>query len=131
MISLSEEIDFVKQYFSLQQERLGNKIELEIACENADKFKVIPISLQILVENALKHNVASEENPLKIKICTVEGKYIIVSNRIQKKNILKDARGTGLANLKERVKLIMGENLFIDQANNQFLIQLPIIRTCS
>lgn len=131
LISLSEEIDFVKQYFSLQQERLGNKIELEIACENADKFKVIPISLQILVENALKHNVASEENPLKIKICTVEGKYIIVSNRIQKKNILKDARGTGLANLKERVKLIMGENLFIDQANNQFLIQLPIIRTCS
>lgn len=130
LIPLSEEIDFVKQYFSLQKERLGNKIQLEMGCKNADKFEVIPISLQILVENALKHNIASEGNPLKIRIYIVESKYIIVSNSIQKKNIFRNFRGTGLANLKERVKLMMGEDLLIDQSDNQFLIRLPIIRIC-
>ena len=124
LISLNEELDFVKQYFELQKERDGNRILLDVEIANPSQFKIIPISLQILVENALKHNAASEEKPLKIQICAKDG-YIIVSNNIQRKNRLNDSPGTGLANLRQRTKLITGRDVIQTQEDNQFVIKLP------
>ena len=126
LISLSSEIRFVKQYFELQKERNDDKIQLNIDIENADKFKIIPVSLQILVENALKHNLISEEQPLIIHIYNEVG-YIVVSNTIQKKNVLHNSSGIGLPNLKERIKLITGKEIMIHQENNQFIVKLPVI----
>ena len=126
LLLLDEELAFVEQYFSLQKERYGDKIDLNITVENPDKYKIIPISLQILIENALKHNSSSEDNPLKINIST-NNEYLIVSNNIQKKNILSDSSGTGLLNLKERVKLIMNSEMIISQTNELFIVKLPII----
>jgi LytS/YehU family sensor histidine kinase len=126
LISLDKEIEFVRQYFALQKERDENKIQLDSCVENADKFKIIPISLQILVENALKHNVISEETPLKIHINGDNG-FISISNNIQRKSILNNSSGTGLSNLKERVKLITGKEVIINQENNQFTVKLPLI----
>ena len=126
LLLLDEELAFVEQYFSLQKERYGDKIDLNITVENPDKYKIIPISLQILIENALKHNSSSEDNPLKITVSEDNG-YLIVSNNIQRKNILSDSSGTGLLNLKERVKLIMDEEMVIIQTNELFIVKLPII----
>jgi sensor histidine kinase YesM len=126
LLPLEEELTFVEHYFSLQKERYGDKIDLTIAVENPDRFKIIPISLQILIENALKHNSSSEDKPLKINI-SVENRYLIVSNNIQRKNILSDSSGTGLLNLKERVKLIMNREMIIFQTNDLFIVKLPII----
>jgi two-component system, LytTR family, sensor kinase len=127
LIPLNEEIEFVKQYFNLQKERDNNKILLDIDFSNANSYKIIPVSLQILVENALKHNAMSEENPLKIQIFNGNG-FIVVSNVIQRKNILESSPQTGLSNLRERVKLILGKEVVICQDNNLFLVKLPIIR---
>ena len=88
LVPLNKEIEFVKQYFNLQKVRDNNKISLDIDFKDADKFKVVPVSLQILVENAIKHNSRSEKIPLKIRI-ERSNENIIVSNNIQKKNILK------------------------------------------
>ncbi len=126
MVPLNEEITFIKQYFDLQEERAKGKILLDIFFENTGRFKIIPVSLQILVENALKHNSMSEENPLKIHINDGNG-YVIVSNTIQRKSIMNSSSGTGLANLKERVKLITGTELTIVQENNLFTVKLPIV----
>jgi signal transduction histidine kinase len=126
LIFLDKEIKFVRQYFALQKERDENKIQLDICFENADKFKTVPISLQILVENALKHNAISEEKPLKIHIHGDDG-YISVSNNIQRKSTLNNSSGTGLSNLKERVKLITGKEVIINQENNQFTVKLPLV----
>ena len=126
LLLLNEELAFVEHYFSLQKERYGDKIELVVSVENPDKFKIIPISLQILIENALKHNSSSKEKPLKITVSADNG-YLIVSNNIQKKNILSDSSGTGLLNLKERVKLIMNKEMLISQTNGQFIVELPLI----
>jgi len=126
LLPLEKELVFVEQYFSLQKERYGDKIGLAIAVENSDKFKIIPISLQILIENALKHNSSSEEKPLKIDV-SIDNGYMIVSNNIQRKGILSDSSGTGLLNLKERVKLIMNKEMVISQTNEQFIVKLPII----
>lgn len=68
LISLKDELKFVSRYFDLQKERDGDKIQLEMNIRDAEKYSIVPISLQILVENALKHNSISEENPLKIVI---------------------------------------------------------------
>ncbi|MDR0743778.1 MAG: hypothetical protein LBF05_05430 [Tannerella sp.] len=93
---------------------------------NADKFKIIPVSLQLLVENALKHNSISEENPMEIRIYDEAG-YVVVSNTIQKKNVLNDSCGLGLSNLKERVKLITREEMVISRENNLFTVKLPLV----
>ena len=126
LIPLDKEIEFVKQYFSLQKERDNDKILMDIDIYDAGRFKVIPVSLQILVENALKHNSMTQENPLKIQIYYSNG-YVVVSNIIQKKNIFESSPQTGLSNLKERVKLIVGKELIVGRDNNHFLVKLPVI----
>jgi len=126
LIPLDKEVEFVRQYFDLQKERNEDKIQLDIDFENADKFKIVPISLQILVENALKHNVISEENALKICI-KGNNRYISISNNIQQKSTLSNSSGTGLSNLVERVKLITGKEIVVNQENNQFLVKLPLV----
>ena len=126
LIPLNEELDFVKQYFDLQKERNGDKIQLDIRIENPNNFKIIPISLQILVENALKHNSASKEKPLTIYIYDDDG-YIIVSNNIQRKSTLNTSSGTGLDNLQQRTKLITGKDVILTQ-HNLFIVKLPIIK---
>jgi two-component system, LytTR family, sensor kinase len=80
-----------------------------------------------LVENAFKHNMASKEKPLYIKI-SKHNNYIIVSNSLQKKNILGNSHKTGLNNLMERVKLITKNNLVISEEPDQFVVKLPIIQ---
>ncbi len=128
LIPLNEEIEFVKQYFDLQKERAEGKVFLNIDFIDATRFKIIPVSLQILLENALKHNSMSEENHLRIHIGDGNG-YVTVTNVVQKKNILDDSPGTGLSNLKERVKLITGKEMIVNQENHLFLVKLPLVYT--
>jgi LytS/YehU family sensor histidine kinase len=78
-VPLIEELSFVGQYFSIQKERDNGKIALQADCPNAARYKVIPVSLQLLAENALKHNSMSEKEPLTIRIYEEEN-YIVFSN---------------------------------------------------
>lgn len=127
LISLKEEIKFIQQYFNLQKVRDNDKIFLEIDVQSEEEFKIIPVSLQLLVENALKHNSMSLDKPLMVKIFNNDD-YIIVTNTIQRKNILENSTRMGLSNLKERVSLIMGRELIVNEDTNQFVVKLPIIR---
>lgn len=127
LIPLNEELEFVQQYFALQKERDSDKIILDIDIPNATNYKIIPISLQLLIENALKHNSMSKENPLVIKLNKSDD-YIIVSNIIQRKNIMESSTQIGLSNLRERVRLIVGRELIKIEENNQFTVKLPIIK---
>jgi two-component system, LytTR family, sensor kinase len=125
LIDLEKEIEFVKQYFSLQQVRDEDKISLEIDIDEPKGIKIMPVSLQLLIENALKHNVISHEKPLKIRIF-LNDDCVVVSNPIQKKSILEQSTQIGLSNLKNRTKIIMGTELEITRENNSFTVKLPI-----
>jgi sensor histidine kinase YesM len=127
LISLKDELDFIRQYFNLQKVRDQDKIFLEIDVQGESEFKIIPVSLQLLVENVLKHNSMSREKPLVVKIF-ISGDYIVVSNTIQRKNTLENSTQMGLSNLKERVNLIVGRELIVTEEKNQFIVKLPIIR---
>ncbi|MCT4643357.1 MAG: histidine kinase, partial [Carboxylicivirga sp.] len=127
LVDLDVEIAFVQQYFNLQQARDGQKIKLEIDIPYSKGVKVVPVSLQILIENALKHNMKSKEKPLRIKIEMKDG-FIEVSNPIQKKNILEDSTKTGLTNLKNRINIVTGKELIINNDNQRFTVKLPTSR---
>jgi LytS/YehU family sensor histidine kinase len=126
LISIKEELEFVEQYFNLQKDRDNDKIFLEIDIQDTAEHKIIPVSVQLLVENALKHNSMSKEKPLIIKIFMCDD-YIVVSNTLQRKNILESSTKTGLLNLRKRVKLIVGKDLIENEETDQFVIKLPFI----
>jgi two-component system, LytTR family, sensor kinase len=125
LVPLSEEISFVKDYFDLQKIRDGEKINLEMKLENIDNYQIVPVSLQVLVENAIKHNSASASKPLKILIEQIKD-HIQVSNNLQRKISMQDSSGTGLINLKERVKLVVNREVKITETQNDFVVQIPL-----
>ena len=127
MVPLNKEIDFLIKYFKIQKIRDNDKILLEIDIPNAGRYQVIPVSLQILVENALKHNARSKNSPLKIGI-TRDNNNIVVSNNICRKNILESSTKTGLFNLQKRVKHILGRDLLFKEENKLFIVKLPILK---
>ncbi|HDS07493.1 MAG TPA: hypothetical protein ENO05_07685 [Bacteroides sp.] len=126
LIPLERELEFVMKYFDLQKARDNDKIRLHVDIRGADRFRVIPVSVQMLVENALKHNARSEENPLEIHIGQSEGS-VMVSNVIHRKSTLQSSPGTGLENLRERVKTVMGRELEVSEENDRFCVILPIL----
>lgn len=127
LIPLKDELDFISQYITLQKVRDQDKFIIDMDVNETDKFKVIPVSLQILVENAIKHSTMSREQPLVVTIRQIDD-YIMISNRIQRKSILAVSTQKGLSNLKERVRLIMQRELIIIDNEDQFIVKLPLIR---
>jgi LytS/YehU family sensor histidine kinase len=127
IISLKEEVDFVKRYIYLQQIRFGEALQVEIIANEKVDGKVIPLSLQTLVENAIKHNEISKENPLKIVISSDEHE-LIVENNLQPKKILEESSGTGLQNLAGRYLFLTGKEMVISKSDNYFRVILPLIQ---
>jgi sensor histidine kinase YesM len=126
-VSLKSEMDFISDYFELHKIRDEGKIILEIDTHNADNFMILPVSLQILVENAIKHNMATRENPLKISIY-VEDQLIVVKNNLQKMPTQFKSTMIGLKNLGERLRLNTGKEMIIEETNNNFIVKLPLLK---
>lgn len=125
-VSLSDELNFIRDYFFLHQIRDEDKILLNISVSDIDKYKIIPVSLQILVENAINHNMATRENPLKISIYN-EDDFIVVKNNLQKKTIPFKSTQIGLRNLSERVKIISDRSLIVDETSDVFIVKIPLL----
>ena len=127
LIELSEEIALVRDYFCIQQLRYEAGINLEIEVNPSSGMRVIPLSLQFLVENAIKHNVVSISSPLHIKIVQ-QGDYLIVSNNLNPKQILAPTSGFGLKNLEARYGYLSKLTFKVQKLDQHFTVHLPIIR---
>jgi len=125
-VPLKSELDFVSDYFDLHKIRDEEKIALKIEVQDHEQFFIIPVSLQILLENAIKHNMATRDNPLNIKIYLAD-KNVIVSNNIQRMASQMRSTKIGLKNLAERVRLITGKKLIIQETENDFTVKVPLI----
>lgn len=127
LVSVEEELTFAKTYMNLLKMRFENSISYELPSEfeNPDA-KVVPLSLQLLLENTIKHNVASEQKPLHIKIY-IENNYLIVENNLQKKEVLQDRKGVGLQNIVNRYALISARKVLVDQTETAFKVKIPIL----
>jgi sensor histidine kinase YesM len=125
-VPLNDELKFIESYFYLIKSRHMNKIEFNITIDDSSKYMIIPMSLQLLVENAIKHNVATLNKQLKIKI-SIEDDYIIVSNNINPKNSSENSSQLGLDNLSKRYDYLTSKNIIINETNKEFTVKLPII----
>lgn len=127
LVTLSDELKFVDSYMVLQKARFDDKLQVEIDIKGHEKKLVPPISLQILLENAIKHNVISEEDPLTIKV-HVEDDLLIVSNNLQKKNIpIEESAGMGLPNIVARFEFLTDKKVEIVDGPEQFIVKLPLL----
>ena len=125
-VPLAVEISFISDYFYLHKIRDDGKIQLEILINDPDNYEILPVSLQILVENAVKHNKATRESPLKISIY-IENKHVVVKNNLQKMGVNLPSTKIGLKNLAQRVNLITGKVLIIEETNTDFIVKIPLL----
>lgn len=130
VVRLSEELEFVKSYLYLMCIRYfdGLRVVWHIDDKYLDYY-VIPSGLQILVENAIKHNIASAKIPLTISISTKEDK-IVVENKLQlREQSTSSSTGVGLDNLMEQYRLVFGKDIDIISKDGQFSVSLPLIKS--
>jgi len=128
VISLKEELVLIENYFFLLKKRFGDNLNLDISLKDKVKESFIPpMTLQILIENAVKHNVISKDRPLFIRICEEEEK-IIVENNLQPKQTAEVSTGIGLENIRKRYRLIAKAEPEIVKTGDAFTVGLPVIR---
>jgi hypothetical protein len=127
IVPLASEIEFMNSYMFLQRIRFGNKLRLNVKVSPEGLF-IAPLALQMLVENAIKHNVVSEEDPLSIHIF-VEDDYILISNNIQERTSSGEiSSGIGLENIQKRYEFLTSRKVSIVNDGKNFIVKLPMIR---
>lgn len=127
LVPLQEELKFLEDYIYLQKIRFGENLQVEIQLELDLKRLVIPLSLQMLVENAIKHNEVSIDHPLLIEILSTGQNHIIIKNSLQKKQVSEQSLGMGLNNLKKRLAFFSDEALQIIEEKEAFIVKIPSI----
>ena len=127
LVPIEEELTFAKTYMNLLQMRFENSLTYEVLIENVDsEAKVVPLSLQLLLENAVKHNIISEQKPLHIKIY-IDNDDLVIQNNFQKKSVLQDGQGVGIQNIISRYNIITDRKVTIEQNEYTYTVKLPIL----
>jgi len=126
-IPLKDELDVMKAYTFLLQTRFGENLDITIDVpEEKMKKRIVPLSLQILMENAIKHNIVSADKPLRIDVFAENGK-LVVSNNLQKKKQLSESTGIGLNNIRNRCKLLGNGKVEVTENETSFTVSIPLI----
>ncbi len=126
LVPLSDELTFLESYVHLIKTRYRDRFSIRIQIDEQWLTSKIPVlSLQLLVENAVKHNEISEHQPLEVGVLTDEH-YLIVENKIQPKSTYADSTGNGLANLAKRYDLLENKKIVISNTNTIFRVKLPL-----
>ncbi|MBQ0732685.1 2TM domain-containing protein [Aquimarina celericrescens] len=127
LVTVDEELKFAKTYMTLIQLRFEDSIVFDIPDQASNpEAKVVPLSLQILLENTVKHNVVMPEKPLKIKIYEKDG-FLIVENNLQPKEVVKQSSGVGLGNVQQRYALLTKRKFSVYKTEDAFIAELPML----
>lgn len=126
---LTAEIRFTQSYILLLKMRFEEnlKISLDI-CENHLNYHILPMTIQLLIENAVKHNEISNNHPLDIKIFC-EDELLIVTNNKQIRNIMPSTTKIGLHNISERYRFLVNKEVIIEDRDNSFTVKIPLVKT--
>jgi len=128
VVTLQEEMEFVDAYMYLNKVRFRENIQLEkhIATPGILQKKIAPLSLQMLIENAIKHNIISKDKPLKIDI-SADDLSISVKNNLQEKKTFNKSTKVGLSNIQNRYALLSNKNVLVEQKADFFRVELPLL----
>ena len=127
LVSLSTEVDFISNYVQLLISRFDSGLDVNInISEQALDRKILPVTLQILIENAMKHNSTAQDSPLVIHIYEESG-YLVVRNNLQVKQIIDNSNGQGLENLKNLYKVLIENEIVIEKNDVSFIVKIPLL----
>jgi sensor histidine kinase YesM len=128
-VSLSDEMEAAKSYIFLIKMRFDTNLTVEFnVSEHCSHYRLPPLAIQTLLENAVKHNEISKRNPLIITIATKDCNTLTITNTIQEKLSLEPGTGIGLSNLSKQYLLLCGQDIRISKTNKEFCVELPLLK---
>jgi LytS/YehU family sensor histidine kinase len=128
LTSLGTELDFIRSYFHLLRIRFGGAIALEITVDPSLLAHTLPpLTLQLLVENAVKHNVVRVSKPLRIEISSLDDGRLLVRNNLQRKNTPVASNRVGLANIAAKYRLLAQRDIEIEDSDGYFSVRVPLL----
>jgi len=126
IVPLQEEMEFIRAYLFLLEIRFGNNLVIQIENFDDRDFYIAPATLQMLIENAIKHNIVSRSKPLTISIHT-ESDMLVISNNLQLKEIKEPSTKVGLQNIISRYVFLSSKPVLVKEAENFFIVQIPLL----
>jgi hypothetical protein len=126
-VLLRDELKIALEYAFIQQSRFGDKLQVIFnVSENYFHYAIPPLALQMLIENAIKHNVVSKEHQLKVNVFVADGQYLVVENTIQPKMDKEPSTGVGLENIRSRYLYLSNKEVIVKQEHGKFTVMLPL-----
>ena len=128
MIPLRDELEFLNAYIFLLKERFGDNFQARVHDLNgaADEGVIVPLTLQMLFENAIKHNIISTGKPLTVEVFA-EKDHLVVRNNLQRKNQVMDSTGVGLDNIRTRYRMLTERDVEVIVSRDYFTVLLPMV----
>ncbi|KQR95219.1 histidine kinase [Chryseobacterium sp. Leaf180] len=127
LVTVEDEIEFAKTYCDLLKTRFEDSVGFEFNVQKDELRRfVVPLSLQLLLENCIKHNFATSSRPLIIKIFSENG-TLCIENNLQVRGQMKESAGIGLSNIVQRYALLTKKNVFIEKSEDYFKVKLPVL----
>jgi two-component system LytT family sensor kinase len=127
LVPIKDELKFMEDYIFLQKIRFGENLQVESKLDLDMNRLVIPLSMQMLVENAIKHNEISSEHPLHIMIMSTGKGHVIVKNNLQRRRVSEPSLGTGLENLGKQITYFSDDPLLVQEETGSFIVRMPTI----
>ncbi|GAB3998549.1 hypothetical protein GCM10028807_46540 [Spirosoma daeguense] len=128
LTDLSTELQFIRSYFHLLKTRYGDNLQLTIAIDSSFEAYLLPsLTLQLLIENAVKHNVIDKRQPLLVAVSTHSDGHLTVKNNLQKKPQHLPSTKVGLRNIATKFQLLNQGNILIQETNDTFAVTIPLI----
>jgi len=129
LTSLESEMQFINSYFHLLKTRYGDGLEMEIRInEKYNGYQLPPLTLQMLVENAVKHNMILKDSPLQILIMTTNSGKLVVTNNLQRKDRMVSSNKIGLTNIVKKYRLMKKEEISVRDDGKEFAVVVPLIQ---
>ena len=127
LVTVNEELNFARTYVRLLKMRFEDSIVFDIPEESSNpEAKIVPLSLQLLLENAVKHNVVTSSRPLHLRVFEENGS-LVVKNNFQEKQVVRKSSGVGLQNIKQRYNILSDREVVIQKTSKDFSVSLPML----
>ncbi len=127
LVPLKDDLKFMEDYIFLQKIRFGENLRVETNLDQDLNRLIIPLSLQMLVENAIKHNEISKDHPLLIAITSTGSGHVIVKNNLQRREVSEPSLGSGLENLRKQIGYFSNDSLLVQEEADAFIVRIPTV----
>jgi two-component system LytT family sensor kinase len=127
LVTIKEELEFIEAFSYLLQTRFEDKLIIQQEFEAREDEMIVPMTLQLLIENCVKHNEISASQPLTVQIIRT-GDYLKVENNLQLKSAGLDSKKTGLSNIRQQFKFFTDKEIVLTETDHSFSVEVPVIK---